>query len=574
MIALLRAWYVGSFLIFAFPFTQALLVALAAAVLLAIFIPGPAQKWFARTEDAFSRLARHTGASLLLLPLFVIVLRLCLLPWLRVPIPGIHDAFSYLLLGDTFARGRLSNPTHPMWISFETFHVNWLPTYHSMYPPAQGFALALGQLLGHPWIGVLLSDALMCAAIFWMLRAWIPARWAFLGGALAAIKFGLASYWMNSYWGGAVAAIGGALVLGSVARIIKRKARVRDAILLGAGLAILANSRPYEGLVCALPSAAWLLIWFYRQTKSREALRSALSRVAVPLLIILIGTGAFMGYYNWRTTGNPLMMPHTLNTRTYHSVGMFLWERATPEKHYRNAQFEEFYNDWERNNYRHTWADVGRVSWEKIERYSSAYLWLGLLLVLPALPFALRDRKMRLPWLTLAVGVFAVFSVVWSNAHYAAPFTCVLYLLIVQAIRHLRTMRRPLGTMLSRAIVCLLVLHVGSNVRLRRCDPLPWTCEGDVSRFAVIDTLNQQPGKHLIVVRYDEEEHNIHDEWVYNAADIDDSKIIWARELDGAQNTKLFEYFKDRKIWLVTPDDDNTYLAPYTPPGVPLEGTQ
>ena len=186
-------------------------------------------------------------------------------------------------------------------------------------------------------------------------------------------------------------------------------------------------------------------------------------------------------------------MPHTLNTRTYHSVGMFLWERATPEKHYRNAQFEEFYNDWERNNYRHTWADVGRVSWEKIQRYSSAYLWLGLLLVLPALPFALRDRKMRLAWVTLAVGVFAVFSVVWSNAHYAAPFTCVLYLLIVQAIRHLRTMRRPLGPMLSRAIVCLLVLDVGSTVRLKRCDPLPWTCEGDVSRFAVIDNSISSP---------------------------------------------------------------------------------
>ena len=149
-------------------------------------------------------------------------IRILLLPLLPVPTPGIHDEFSYLLMADTFAHGRLTNPPHPMWLSFETFHVNWFPTYSSMYPPAQGAALALGQVLGSPWIGVLISAAGMCAAVYWMLCAWIPVRWAFLGGVLTSLKLGLVSYWMNSYWGGAVAAIGGALVLGSVARLLKR----------------------------------------------------------------------------------------------------------------------------------------------------------------------------------------------------------------------------------------------------------------------------------------------------------------------------------------------------------------
>jgi hypothetical protein len=540
---------------------------------ISLLFPNVASNLFRRIEQSFSRFAERKTLTIVVLFFSVIAIRLLALPFLPVPVPGIHDEFSYLLMADTFAHGRLANPPHPMWVSFESFHINWLPKYASMYPPAQGFALAVGQLLGHPWIGVLLSNAAMCATILWMLQGWFPARWASLGGVLAALKFGVASYWMNSYWGGATAAIGGALVLGALIRIVKG-ARIRDAMLLGIGVAILANSRPYEGFLFCIPAAALLLWWLIGKTKSRDGLRTRLQNVLAPLALVLVLSAAFMSYYNWRLTGNPLLLPHVLNTRTYHTTGLFLWDHKKPEMHYGNQQFEDFYNGWERENYDNTWADIVRVSEEKLIRCGLTYFWVGEILLLPALPFLFRDRKMRLLLAIFFLVTAGVFVVIWSNAHYAAPLTCVIFALTVQATRHLRTMRigpRPVGVALSRTIVMLLVLDTGINTFRGICDPLLWPCQGDPSRTAIAEKLQHTSGQHLILVRYEKDNHNIHDEWVYNGAEIDTAKVLWARELDVQQNAKLFAYFHERKLWLVTPDSDNTYLEVYTPPGVPIE---
>jgi hypothetical protein len=529
--------------------------------------PSIGSRAFQEIERALSHFAEHKKLAVSLMFLGVVAIRLAVLPLLPVPVPGIHDEFSYLLMADTFAHGRLANPTHPMWMSFETFHVNWFPTYSSMYPPAQGFVMAIGQLLGNPWIGVLLSDAAMCAAILWMLQAWMPARWALLGGVFAALNLSVASYWMNSYWGGAVAGIGGAFVLGALARILGR-ASLSNALLLGLGVAILANSRPYEGLLFCVPAGLWLLWWLIGKTKSRIAPRARLRIVLLPLSAVLILTLAFIGYYNWRLTGNALLMPHVLNTRTYHSTPLFLWEHLKPELEYNNQQFEDFYNGWEREDYKTTWKDARDVTAEKLARMGVEFFWPGVLFLLPALPFVFRDREMRLLIVTLLLCLAGVFAVIWSAPHYAAPVSCVIYALLAQATRHLRAMKwkaRPAGVALSRAVVVLLVLSTCVSIARRSCDPLWWACTGDPSRVVVMKQLMNTPGKHLIVVRYSDD-HNIHDEWVYNGADIDGSKVIWARELGEDQNKKLFAYFKDRQIWLVEPDDDNTEIKPYTPP--------
>src|SRR5260370_17380534 len=99
-------------------------------------------------------------------------------------------------------------------------------------------------------------------------------------------------------------------------RIIRR-ARTRDALLLGLGIAILANSRPYEGLLFCIPLAGWFLWWLAGKTKSPVSPRTRVVRIFAPLAVLLTFTIFFIGYYNSRLTENALLFPHVLNTPTY-----------------------------------------------------------------------------------------------------------------------------------------------------------------------------------------------------------------------------------------------------------------
>ncbi len=561
----------------------------AAAVIVAVAFPGAGSPWLGRSEEVLSKLAERRGLAVVVVGLSALAARLAVLPVLGVPAPAIHDEFGYLLLGDTFAHGRLTNPTHAMWVHFESFHIIWQPTYTAMFYPAQGLILALGQVVfGHPFWGVWLSAGIMCAAICWMLQGWLPPGWALLGGFLAVIRLGTFSYWANSYWGGAVTAIGGALVLGALPRI-RQSRDMRDALLMGLGFALIANSRPYEGAFFGLPVLVVLLFWLARLKP--QDLKLAAIRIGAPLVVMAILTAGGMAYYFWRTTGNFLTPPYLVNVHAYNPVPYFPWQalRATPVYHH--ADMRNLYLGMALDRYRLSHSLGGMLGIESVGLAQAWSFFLGPVLTLPfvlalaTLPYGFSWRRVGRPtrFLMQICGSVVLGSMlpVWSNPHYLAPITCAVVALVLIAMRRVRSLEwrgKPTGVFLTRAIpaVCLLlaIIHVVAGTsRSLACPEWPsgqsteptWCSPGPANRerAAVMAQLESYPGPQLAIVRY-RPDHDIYfHEWVYNGADIDGAKVIFARDMGPDQNRELTRYFKDRRVWLVEADATPPRVEPY-----------
>ena len=523
-------------------------------------------QWFAAVERFGGSLARSKRLAVAICGLLVLLVRLVELPRMPVPVPRILDEFSYLLANDTFSSGRLTNPQHPLWTRFESIHILQSPTYMSMYPPAQGLFLALGQkLTGVPWTGVLLSVSLACAAMCWMLQGWLPPGWALFGGLLIAMRIGPFSYWMNTYYGGGVAMLGGALVFGALPRVMRR-ANLRDALLLALGLAIVANSRPYEGVIAAIPVAAALALWLFR---GRGDARARWLGVAVPIVCVLAVTGVWMGYYNWRVTGDPFLFPQVLDRQTYAVAPYFMWESERPEPVYRHEILRRYYVTWE-GRFQSSDEQVLLEGWLSSigERFLNVWrIFLGGVLSVPLVlaPYALLDRRMRFWAWSAPVFLVGLGLARFTQAHYVAPMMGGIYVVSMQAMRHLRYREpgvRSTGLWIVRAVA---VIAVGAFVHKFAIAETGMNYQWQFDRAQLQERLERMPGKQLVMVRYGAK-HFLDQEWVYNRADIDRAKVVWAREMvNAADNADLQAYFHDRACWILEPDVDQSRLTPCSP---------
>jgi hypothetical protein len=521
--------------------------------------------WRHQVETRARQLAERTGWSMLLFFLLPIVLRLLLLPHHPVPTPDLYDEFGHLLVADTLRHFRLANPAHAFPQFFETFFVLQEPTYSSIYPPGPGLVLAIGwTFFGTPWAGVLLGIGAFCALCYWMLRAWTTPLWAFAGGLLAVIQFGPLNQWTNAYWGGGVAAGAGCLVFGSLPRL-KQQPRTRDAVLLGVGLGLHLLTRQFESLFLF----AAVALFFAPLLRHRAQLRALLK--AVPeTAIVLVPFVALLLFQNKAVTGSFTTLPEALSQYQYGVPAALTFQpHVTPHRDLTPQQQMDYRMQ---RGFRGEAPETLTTYLQRLEyrvRYYRFFFLAPLYVALVA--FLFRLREFRFFWVALTAALFALGTNFFPafQVHYVAALTCLFVLMSVTGLDTLRRISiagRPAGLDAVRFLLCLSAAHFlfwyglhfvdawDVSIAMRPYETWDAINHGNPERrIQANDKLAAIPGKLLVFVRY-KPAHIFQDEWVYNAADIDHARIVFARDLGDDEDERLRQYYPDREVWLLEPD--------------------
>jgi ABC-type multidrug transport system fused ATPase/permease subunit len=515
---------------------------LAALCVFAFALPSFGRRFFDALENRVVRLA-NSRWSTAWLAIAVFIFSVALTSVYRLPQPRIHDEFSYLLQSDTFAHGRLTNPTHPLWRYFETLHVLQQPTYASKYQPGQGLFLALGQIIWNPILGVWISTALAIASLFWMLRALFSPGWALAGAVLAFLNTQVL-WWNWSFWGGCVPMLGGALVLGGMFRTLNNIS-TSASVAMGIGAGLLVITRPFEGGVLCL-IVGIVCLWSFWKT----ARLNMLIRFATPLVIAALPFLAFDAYYNYRVTGNALTPPYATYEKTYSRNALFIWQADPQNDRNHRPEINRFYDDEKRDvTMQRSLRGFIRGLWTKLKLYDRYFLHgLLALLVIPAL------FRWRIPAVRICFWIFvSTFAVVlgtsfWAFPHYSAPSFPAFIALVLFGLACLhRHDRSRLASRLLYVGLCAIGFLMFAT-RLSK-DQSQW----QYRRADLIASLTRTGKKHLVLVKY-APDHNRHNEWIYNSADIDSAPVVFAPDGDPEYIEPLLSYFKNYQVIHIEPD--------------------
>ena len=332
--------------------------------------------------------------------------------------------------------------------------------------------------------------------------------------------------------------------------------------MLGLGLVLLANSRPYEGFVFSIPVAIAMLAWFTR--RSRPRFSKAIPALFVALVVLAAGAAATAHYYD-RVTGSPWLMTYQVNRSQYSAAPYFIWQKMRAEPVYHHAVMRDYYRDEAREFQRNlTLTGYLQRGTHKILEWWRFYLGPLLTVPLIALPWIIRQRKMRLP-LAICAAMIAAFAVqTWTLPHYFSPAAGALYILLTQGLRHMYARRgilKDIALAIPILACAMIVIRVTAAATHTQIEPA-WP-RGNLERAAILRQLRAMPDEQLVIVRY-RPDHDVNREWVWNRASIDSAKVIWARDMGDAQNHELLEYFNTRHAWQLDADDPSPKLQPYT----------
>ena len=330
--------------------------------------------------------------------------------------------------------------------------------------------------------------------------------------------------------------------------------------VFASGLAILAFTRPFEGALFSMPFAGALLWARYRDW-----------RVLLPLAATAAITLVTLGAYFEHVTGSPLTTTYSVNQKEYGWPLAIAWAKPAAIEH-RNIELHNYYV-YEVGEHEKVDSPVHFIEFLafRIQEYWRFFIGPMLTVPLVFLGGIWRKRRFRVLLAGLGGAVAAVLLEGASSPHYISPATAAIVAIIVEGVRRLRLHRS--GVLFSRlaplTLALVLVLRVAAaNAGLPYTQKLnyqSWCCkvQGNYAKYRAIEYLANQPGRHLVIVKPKTDPRNLF-QWIYNGADIDGSRIVWARDLGPVENERLIEYFRGRQVGTIDPNESSPRAAALT----------
>jgi len=239
----------------------------------------------------------------------------------------------------------------------------------------------------------------------------------------------------------------------------------------------------------------------------------------------------------------------------------FFWQKPVPEPPLDFREMREIYQYQRAGKDELTAHPLARAA-DDASRFRLFYIepWS---LPMALLPFALRDRRVAIAAVLLAVALAGSFCYPVFFPHYLAAYACLAWFLIVRGVMTLWRWR-PRGVR-AGAAAAVFVLLAGSMIGLETdLGPKLAAIAGHAPRnrrAELAQRLLRTGGRHVVFVRYGAS-HSFHDEWVYNAADVDAAPVVWCRWM-GAADREVMRYYPNRQFWLADVDAAGATVARY-----------
>jgi hypothetical protein len=201
-------------------------------------------------------------------------------------------------------------------------------------------------------------------------------------------------------------------------------------------------------------------------------------------------------------------------------------------------------------------------------RYYRFFFLPPLYIALVAFLFALRDKRLR--WVVATLGIFALGTNVFPYLllHYLAAVTCLFVLVSVVGLRQLSGVRIRETLVGGEIAMVLLVLCLGEFIGWYGMHLFESRRVYGVLQYETWDSINHEnpqrrievrrqlaglKGRLLVFVRYSPH-HIYQNEWVWNEAEIDEARVVYARDLGVEEDERLIRYYPGRKVYLLEPD--------------------